>query len=191
MNTRLNRNLLFFSLLFIAFFSTTCVLSHLPCEAGQTKNKNTKATSAKKNTKKKAKAEKKEIPVDPTKNEVKGCSESKTVSVKDLVKDPERWLNQEICFTGKFSSFTNLALDYPKAMRSHNKYISLTLYRPSTEIPLGELKLAMDIETAQKHEGILKIEKGDTVNIKGNVFGMALGEPWIDIIQIKITKGKK
>jgi lysyl-tRNA synthetase class II len=74
-------------------------------------------------------------------------------------------------------------------MRERKKYISLTLLRPKTQIPLGELKLAIKINDAQRHEYLSKIAEGDTVKIKGKVFSAALGEPWVDINQIQVTKG--
>lgn len=130
-----------------------------------------------------AKSEKVEV----IKNEVKNCS--KEISIKELIGNPEAWLNKEVCFSGTFSSFSALALDYPAALRERKNHISITLLRPKTKIPLGELKLAMKIEEAQKHELLPKITEGDEVKIKGKVFSAALGEPWLDIVQIQVTKG--
>lgn len=132
-------------------------------------------------------AEKKEEVAKPIKNEVTACS--KEITVQELVSKPESVLNKEVCFSGTFNSFSALALDYPPAMRERKRYISLTLLRPSTNIPLGELKLALKIDDAQKHEALAKIAEGDLVKIKGKVFSTALGEPWVDILQIQVTKG--
>lgn len=120
------------------------------------------------------------------KNEVQGCKSEQ--SLESLVARPEEWIGKEVCFKGTFSSFSVLALDYPPALRERKKYVSLTLFRPNTKIPLGELKLAMKIEDAQKHELLPKVAEGDFVKIKGKVFSAALGEPWIDISQIQVTK---
>ncbi len=120
------------------------------------------------------------------KNEVIGCSNN--ISLQELVAAPDNWLNKEICIDGIFSSFSALALDYPPAMRERRKYVSLTLFRPNTQIPLGELKLAMTLDTAQHHEALTKIAENDLVKIKGKVFSSALGEPWMDVNQIQITK---
>ncbi len=120
------------------------------------------------------------------KNIIPNCSAQATLA--DIVKNPDNWLNKEICFNGIFSSFSGLALDYPPAMRERKKYISLVLLRPNTQIPLAELKLAMKIEEAQKHELLPKIAEGDSVKIKGKVFSTALGEPWVDILQIQVIK---
>jgi hypothetical protein len=137
---------------------------------------------ANQNTKTEPKKEVKKI----IKNEVIGCSNS--ISLKELVSEPEKWLNKEICIDGVFSSFSALALDYPPAMRERRKYVSLTLFRSNTQIPLGELKLAMSLDTAQHHEALTKIAENDLVKIKGKVFSVALGEPWMDINQIQIVK---
>jgi hypothetical protein len=132
-------------------------------------------------------AEKKTVKEEATiPNIVENCS--RQVTIADLIADPTAWQNKEVCFEGVFNSFSALALDYPPAMRSRKKYISLTLFRPNTKIPLGELKLAMDIKQAQNHSALPKAEEGDQVKIKGTVFAAALGEPWLDIKQIKIDK---
>jgi hypothetical protein len=120
------------------------------------------------------------------KNIVQQCD--KETPTSDIVAKPEAYVNKEVCFQGVFSSFSALALDYPQAMRERKKYISLTHFRPSTNIPLGELKLAMPIEAAQKHEALPKMAEGDSVKIKGKVFNASLGEPWVDVVQIQVTK---
>jgi hypothetical protein len=125
-------------------------------------------------------------PVVTIKNQVEGCKTDE--GLEQIVARPENLIGKEICFSGVFSAFSALALDYPPALRERKKYISLTLFRPKTKIPLGELKLAMKIEDAQKHELLPKVTEGDTVRIKGKVFSAALGEPWVDVQQIQITK---
>ena len=128
-----------------------------------------------------AKVEKSKIP-----NIVENCTQ--TITTADLIAKPSTWLEEEICFEGIFHSFSALALDYPPALRSHQKYISLTLLRPNTRIPLSELKLVIKIKQAQKHSLLSKAVEGDLVKIKGIVFADALGEPWVDIQQIKIKQ---
>ncbi len=122
------------------------------------------------------------------KNEVKDCKTK--VELFSLVKESNKWLNKEVCFEGEFTSFSDLALDYPKALRKHNEYISFLILRPKTEIPLSELKLAMKIKDVQNHESFTKIKEGDLVKIKGKVFSTALNEPWVDIIQIEVIPNK-
>ena len=46
----------------------------------------------------------------------------------------------------------------------------------------------MSLDTAQHHEALTKIAENDLVKIKGKVFSVALGEPWMDINQIQIVK---
>ena len=159
-----------------------------PSKNLQNKNikKNKKNTPAPIN-KSAAKESKKADELPPIKNIVTECKTELTLS--QLIAEPEKWLDKEICFSGSFDSFSGLALDYPPAMRERKKYISLTLLRPKTQIPLGELKLAIKINDAQRHEYLSKIAEGDTVKIKGKVFSAALGEPWVDINQIQVTKG--
>ncbi|MDX1920879.1 MAG: hypothetical protein SFU25_09130 [Candidatus Caenarcaniphilales bacterium] len=146
-----------------------------------------KAVPDKKNIVKDGSAKPAPAKAETIKNEVKNCTTE--VSIKELVANPEAWVNKEVCFTGTFNSFSALALDYPPALRERKNYISLTLLRPKTKIPLGELKVAMKIDEAQKHELLPKITEGDEVKIKGKVFSAALGEPWLDVLQIQVTKG--
>lgn len=167
-----------------SFLALLSLSSGLSFAASKTKNKKTipakKSVSASKVSVQEK--EKKET----IKNIISSCNTQ--ITLAQIIGEPEAWLNKEICFSGTFSSFSGLALDYPPAMRERKKYISLTLFRPNTEIPLGELKLAMKIEEAQKHELLPKVSEGDAVKIKGKVFSTALGEPWIDVLQIQITK---
>jgi hypothetical protein len=166
-----------------------------PVEAAKAKIKN-KSKSIK-NSAKPAPVKKIIVPVvtskpkeapkkEPIKNEIGSCATE--ISIKDLVANPEQWLNKEVCFSGTFSAFSALALDYPPAMRERKNYISLTLLRPKTQVPLGELKIAMRVEEAQRHELLPKVTEGDELKIKGKVFSTALGEPWIDVLQVKVTK---
>ncbi|MDX1918985.1 MAG: hypothetical protein SFT81_07615 [Candidatus Caenarcaniphilales bacterium] len=125
------------------------------------------------------------LPVSP-KNQITGCQNE--ISLAQLVGKPDEWLSKDVCFKGTFNSFSALALDYPPALRPQKDFISLTLLRPDTEIPLSELKLAINLEGAQKHEKLPKIAPGDLIAIHGKVFSSALGEPWVDIEQIEVTK---
>ncbi|MDJ0624846.1 MAG: hypothetical protein QNJ31_00580 [Candidatus Caenarcaniphilales bacterium] len=176
-----------FPKLFIASFAFLSLASNptLSLEINTLKDKNTNNyisnyIAEKKVSKKKAQKAK------TIKNIVEGCK--KNIELADLVANPEFWVGKEVCIQGNFSSFSALALDYPPALRERKNYISLTLLRPKTSIPLGELKIAMKIKEAQNHEVLPKISKGDVVEIKGKAFSAALGEPWVDVIQIKVIK---
>jgi hypothetical protein len=115
---------------------------------------------------------------------VSGCQYEAELS--ELVIDPTAWVGKDICFEGRFSSFSTLALDYPPAMRSRTEYISITLQRPGTDIPLGEVKLAMDLEDVQNHAELSKAKTGDPLRMRGKVFSDALAEPWIELDQVQV-----
>lgn len=112
------------------------------------------------------------------------------VSPLDIVSNPSSYLNKTVSFTGEFVSFTSLGLDYKPAFRDGSKYIGILMRRPDSKdyiIPLSELKMFMKRETAEK---IISIEQGDSFQLKGRVFSAALGDPWLDITEFKIT-GRK
>lgn len=102
-----------------------------------------------------------------------------------LLESPEKYLEKNIKFRGKFSSFSTLALDYDAAMRKSKDYISICLFRGDSKIPLSELKLAYPVKEAKEDPIIREIEEGDLLEIYGKVFSTALDEPWVDIVSIK------
>lgn len=109
------------------------------------------------------------------------------VPLIDLVAQPKKFLGKKVVLKGEFNSFSTLALDYPKAMRSSKDYIGLVLDRPDhTEIPLVELKLAVPLKMFQ--DNTIELENGKKVLIRGKVFAVALGEPWIDVNQVEIIE---
>ncbi len=113
------------------------------------------------------------------------------VSPLDLVKSPEDYLKANVVFDGTFTSFSNLGLDYPKAERDGNDYITVLIRRPDVAhhtIPLAELKLFL---SRKDSDSIQDLESGDDVRIEGTVFSAALGDPWVDITAIKITQKAK
>jgi hypothetical protein len=113
------------------------------------------------------------------------------VTPVDLLKDPKQFLNKKVMFEGIFSSFSNLGLDYKKAFRDSKDYISFLIKRPDVTnhiIPLSELKL---IFPRKKSEEVLKLETGDRISIKAQVFSTALSEPWLDILEVKIIEKVK
>jgi len=107
------------------------------------------------------------------------------VSLGALLASPAKFIGKKLKLTGVFSAFTTLALDYPPALRDSKEYISITIFRPDTKIPLAELKMAYPVEDAKDNELIKDLDEGDTLEIFGEVFSAALDEPWVDIVQMK------
>lgn len=112
----------------------------------------------------------------------------KSAHLGELLNKPESFIGQQIKFRGEFSSFVTLALDYKPAYRSSKDFLSFTIFRPSTKIPLSELKLAYPIEKAKDNKMLAELEKGDLIEVYGKVFNAALGEPWVDVLYIKKLK---
>lgn len=109
-------------------------------------------------------------------------------TVIDLVKTPDQFLEKGVRFTATFNSFSNLGLDYNKAMRESKDYISMLVLRPDVshhKIPLAELKL---IYPRKQSEAILNLESGDEIRVNGSVFSTALGDPWVDVEQVEVIK---
>ena len=105
----------------------------------------------------------------------------------DVVKNPSAYLNKTVKMDATFDKFATLGLDYKSAMRSSEEYISFLILREDTEhaIPLSEMKLFLKRELAEKH---IDLKTNDRVFITGNVFSDALGDPWIDVIDLYITE---
>ena len=120
-----------------------------------------------------------------TKKEPINEKEFEPVLLGALLNNPESFLEKKIKFRGKFSSFSTLALDYEPALRKAKDYISLTIFRPNTKIPLSELKLAFPVKDAKENEVIRELEEEDLLEFYGKVFSAALDEPWVDVLEIK------
>ena len=112
-------------------------------------------------------------------------SEFQPVLLGALLESPKSYLDKKVKIRGKFSSFTTLALDYEPAMRKSKNYISISIFRPNTKIPLSELKLAYPLNEAKENQVIRDLDEGDLLEIYGQVFSTALDEPWVDILSIK------
>ena len=113
-----------------------------------------------------------------------------SVSPLVIVDNPSAYLNKTVSFSGEFVSFTSLGLDYKPAFRDGTKYIGILMRRSDVKdhtIPLSELKMFMTRELAEK---FVDIDAGDTFSLTGKVFSTALGDPWIDIMEFKITNKK-
>ena len=51
----------------------------------------------------------------------------------------------------------------------------------------------VDISSAKtqvKKEKLIDLESGDKIEIKGTVFSTALGDPWVDVDEVKILEPK-
>ena len=87
----------------------------------------------------------------------------------------------------KFDKFSTLGLDYKPAFKSSEEYISFLIKRDDTSfnIPLSEMKLFIKRKTAEK---FIDLKTNDEIEIKGVVFSDALGDAWVDVNELKITK---
>ncbi|MBQ8459939.1 hypothetical protein IJ541_07540 [bacterium] len=109
------------------------------------------------------------------------------VNALELVSNPYKYLNRNVRIKGKFDKFSTLGLDYPAAMRSHEKYISFMIQRPDItnhNIPLSELKIFLKKEVAEKN---IDLNAGDEIEFTGKVFSTALGDPWVDVDNFKVV----
>lgn len=114
------------------------------------------------------------------------CAEPE-VKLVELVADPKKYLNKRVYISGTFSSFSNLSLDYPKAMRSSKDYIGIILARPDQkDIPLVELKLSAPLKFFKDTN--LSFEHGDKIAMKAKVYAIALGEPWLEVESIDVIE---
>jgi hypothetical protein len=105
----------------------------------------------------------------------------------DLVSEPAKFLGKRIVIEGEFYSFSTLALDYEPAMRNSKDFIGLVLARPDqTEIPLVELKIAAALKTFKEKN--INLEHGNKLAIRGKVYAVALGEPWLDVEEISLIE---
>lgn len=124
---------------------------------------------------------------------VKAVSEqvqtSHGIYVKPLtvVNSPKTYLNKSIIMEAKFDKFSTLGLDYKPAYKSSEEYISFLIKRDDTtfNIPLSEMKLFIKRSMAEK---FIDLKSNDEVEIKGVVFSDALGDAWVDVNSLTVTK---
>ena len=104
-----------------------------------------------------------------------------------IVNNPKAYLNKNIVMNAKFDKFSTLGLDYKPAFRSSDDYISFLIKRDDTSfnIPLSEMKLFLKRDKAEK---FIDLKTNDEIQIKGTVFSDALGDAWIEVNEITITK---
>ena len=110
------------------------------------------------------------------------------ISSLEIVKNPQRFLNRTIVMNATFDKFSTLGLDYKPAMRSSENYIGILIKRDDVidhTVPLSEMKLFLKRDLAEKN---INLESDDKIQITGKVFSTALGDPWIDITEIKVTQ---
>ncbi len=113
-----------------------------------------------------------------------------------IVLNPYTYLNKYVQFPARFNKFSTLGLDYKPAMRESQAYIGMLIERDDVGadtivIPLSEMKLFLKRSYAEK---FTDLDARDRIFIKGKVFSTALGDPWIDIIELKVlpkTNGKQ
>ena len=111
-----------------------------------------------------------------------------SVNSLDVVRSPQKYLNKTITMNSTFDKFSTLGLDYKPAMRSSEKYIGILIKRDDVidhTIPLSEMKLFLKRDLAEKN---INLESDDKIQITGKIFSTALGDPWIDITDIKILQ---
>lgn len=107
-----------------------------------------------------------------------------------IVDNPYSYLNKGVEFPAKFNKFSTLGLDYRPAMRESQVYIGVLIERDdvgTNVIPLSELKMFLKRSDAEKYTDL---SAGDSIIVKGKVFSAALGDPWMDITEIKIISHK-
>ena len=104
-----------------------------------------------------------------------------------IVNNPSSYLNKTVLMKAKFDKFSTLGLDYKPAFKSSDDYISFLIRRDdsSHDIPLSEMKLFLKRTEAEK---FIDLKTNDEIEIKGVVFSDALGDAWIDVKQLTVTK---
>ena len=110
-----------------------------------------------------------------------------SITPLQVVNSPRTYLNKYIVMNAKFDKFSTLGLDYKPALKSSDDYISFLIKRDDTsfDIPLSEMKLFLKRATAEK---FIDLKTDDEIEIKGQVFSDALGDSWVDVKELKITK---
>lgn len=106
----------------------------------------------------------------------------------NIVQNPNKYLNKTVKMQATFDKFSTLGLDYSKAKRESTKYIGILIQRDDVadhNIPLSEMKLFIKKEMAEKH---IDLDTGDKIEIIAKEFSTALGDPWLDIEELKVIK---
>lgn len=109
----------------------------------------------------------------------------------NIVQNPAKYLNKTVKMQATFDKFSTLGLDYSKAKRESTKYISILIQRDDVvdhNIPLSEMKLFIKKEMAEKH---IDLDAGDKIELTAKEFSTALGDPWLDVEELKVIKKVK
>lgn len=110
------------------------------------------------------------------------------VDVLDVVDKADKYLNKDIKVNATFDKFSTLGLDYKPALRDSQNYIGFLIKKPDSfekKVPLSEMKIFMQRKMAEKY---IELETGDEIEFEGTVFSSALGDPWVEVDSLKITK---
>ncbi len=135
-----------------------------------------------------ARATKPAHPLDQKEEKATSSVSYRQIDPLALLRNADSSIGENITFDGTFVTFSPYALDYKGAMRSSKDYISFLIQRPDVPehiIPLSELKLVFP---RKQVEQVMDLESGDKVQIKGKVFSAALGDPWVDVNEVKILQ---
>jgi hypothetical protein len=112
-----------------------------------------------------------------------------SVELLTLLKTPTAYLQNPVKFSGTFSSFSSLGLDYKPAFRDGKDHVLLLFFRPDAlpahKIPLSEVKIFIQRKESEK---LPDLETNDLVTIIGTPFSNALGDVWVDVNQLTITQ---
>lgn len=127
------------------------------------------------------------VSAEPAKTAVAAQTQTIQVSPIAVVNSPKMYLNKQIVMFAKFDKFATLGLDYKPAFRSSEDYISFLIKRDDTthNIPLSEMKLFLKRSVAEK---FIDLKTDDEIKIEGKVFSDALGDAWVDVNTLTITK---
>lgn len=130
------------------------------------------------------------VTAEPAQAQVQTQSSEDMVKPLNVVNSPRTYLNKKITMNAKFDKFSTLGLDYKPAYRTSDNYISFLIKRDDTnyDIPLSEMKLFLKRELAEKN---INLKTNDEIKITGTVFSDALGDAWIDVENITVTKKYK
>ena len=111
------------------------------------------------------------------------------VGLQALLKNPQPYLHKPVVFSGTFSTFSSLGLDYKPALREAKNYVTVLLFRPDVlpahKIPLSEVKIFIRRKESEK---LPDLETNDVVTIEGIPFSTALGDVWVDLTKVTVTQ---
>jgi hypothetical protein len=111
------------------------------------------------------------------------------VGLQTLLKNPQPYLHKPVVFSGTFSTFSSLGLDYKPALREAKNYVTVLLFRPDVlpahKIPLSEVKIFIRRKESEK---LPDLETNYVVTIEGIPFSTALGDVWVDLTKVTVTQ---